>query len=566
MASSSTSCSILGCFACKEKYNTREHTPRLLGQCGHTLCELCLHSFVGKQTNDGFEVCCPTCQTPTRHPEADLFPKNLPLLELIGAMTSQPKSKELARPCVDCQEREAEFSCVECGVIFCPACWAHFHRFGKLRAHPKRPCPDLQSTQCSTDTTTDPTEIGHSTDSFEQALAAQREQLREGIGRLQRSIAFGAKALAQVLNNETLLLGNRDAAPSALLSTPSNHTRALKEIDEQVDRLSRLLQERKASLIDEVNQYVGTKAQKLSHQKTELSAFLAKAYSVLQAADDALASTDGRESFASFEVLRTQLHDLSSRKLFAAAVVTPVVTVSFAATLSNAIGTQCTLERDCEVVQSRQSPNESDEERMQREVEERRRQLVRTANEEEDQLRQQIELVRGFSAQPAFNPSVYDAAGSGNIARLKQALKTNGQLIDTPNPLQIGKTPMHHAAENGHVDVIALLVRLGSQAIDSRDFNFETPIIWAAARGHVRVVEILVRLGSQAIDTPNNNGLTPLHYAVITVNVPLIEKLVKLGSQALKTPTKDGRTPLQIAGDREPVRSALVRLIDGQSA
>ena len=99
-----------------------------------------------------------------------------------------------------------------------------------------------------------------------------------------------------------------------------------------------------------------------------------------------------------------------------------------------------------------------------------------------------------------FKSDVCDAAKSGNLRELVTALASYPHLLDTPHAQQRGRTPLHIAAENGHAGIIAKLVELGSQAIDTPDKYGCTPISMAALKGRESVIETLVRLGSQAID------------------------------------------------------------------
>jgi hypothetical protein len=70
----------MDCSNCKKAYNEGEHAPRLLTQCGHSICEKC--------TKDLFKdsrITCPECKTNNYASNPSLFPKNLALLNLKGA-------------------------------------------------------------------------------------------------------------------------------------------------------------------------------------------------------------------------------------------------------------------------------------------------------------------------------------------------------------------------------------------------------------------------------------------------------------------------------------------------
>lgn len=147
----------------------------------------------------------------------------------------------------------------------------------------------------------------------------------------------------------------------------------------------------------------------------------------------------------------------------------------------------------------------------------------------------------------AFNSIVWDAAEIGDIHVLTIVITSYPHLIDTPNPREQYQTPIHIAAEKGHVEIIEKLVELGSQAIDTPDYDGWTPLYVAARYGYVSVIETLVRLGSQAIDIPNKYGMTPMFKAVMRGHVSVIETLVRLGSKAINIPNNDSWTLIYAA-------------------
>jgi Ankyrin repeats (3 copies) len=55
-----------------------------------------------------------------------------------------------------------------------------------------------------------------------------------------------------------------------------------------------------------------------------------------------------------------------------------------------------------------------------------------------------------------------------------------------------GRTALHYAAEQGHADLIEILLMTGS-FVNSMDFEGMTPLYLASARGHMDAVTLLVR-------------------------------------------------------------------------
>ena len=74
-----------------------------------------------------------------------------------------------------------------------------------------------------------------------------------------------------------------------------------------------------------------------------------------------------------------------------------------------------------------------------------------------------------------------------------------------------GSTPLHGAAENGHLEVCSLII----DAIDNKnpaDAYGNTPLHAAARSGHLEVVRLIVENITDK-SPANNNGKTPLDVA-----------------------------------------------------
>ena len=63
------------CPNCKSLYNENDHIPRLLIQCGHSICEKCTNILFLNR-----EIVCPDCNIVNKVSSIDVFPRNLALL------------------------------------------------------------------------------------------------------------------------------------------------------------------------------------------------------------------------------------------------------------------------------------------------------------------------------------------------------------------------------------------------------------------------------------------------------------------------------------------------------
>lgn len=151
----------------------------------------------------------------------------------------------------------------------------------------------------------------------------------------------------------------------------------------------------------------------------------------------------------------------------------------------------------------------------------------------------------------AFNSTVYDAAGSGNLQLLLSSLASYGHLIDSPFPDDRARRPLHHACMRGWTEAVLTLLRSERVSIDAPDLYGVTPTHLAARTGSLPVLEVLISWGSKAIDAPDHFGRTPLHLACQEGHTALVETLLRSGSSSLDKIDKKGNAPLHNAAKKD---------------
>lgn len=178
--------------------------------------------------------------------------------------------------------------------------------------------------------------------------------------------------------------------------------------------------------------------------------------------------------------------------------------------------------------------------------------------------------------------ALFHAAGNGKVSTVLDLLDKY-RANDPPyagleHRSNAGETAIFVAAENGHTDVVMVLLRHGrnpmvwerpeDEDIRAQDLlnqpvspqparagaNAATPNslgctpVWAAAsNGHINTVRILVRMFHVDPKIPNNDGENALHAAARRGHVETVSVLVNEFAMTVHAKSKTGQTPLHYA-------------------
>ncbi|MBA4393533.1 MAG: hypothetical protein C0407_08275 [Desulfobacca sp.] len=139
-------------------------------------------------------------------------------------------------------------------------------------------------------------------------------------------------------------------------------------------------------------------------------------------------------------------------------------------------------------------------------------------------------LVLGSSA---FASEIHQAVMVGDLAKVKAILDQDPKLV---NSVEDGITPVLYAAYQENKKMVRFLLSRGAQdnifvatiigdsvkvksflntnpsLVNAKDHNGQTPLHWAANKGHIQIVKFLVSQGAQ-VTLKDNTGWTPLEYA-----------------------------------------------------
>lgn len=136
-----------------------------------------------------------------------------------------------------------------------------------------------------------------------------------------------------------------------------------------------------------------------------------------------------------------------------------------------------------------------------------------------------------IDAEAHFQPGgIYDAIRSGDLGKVKEILDKAPEEVNSKNPDNYGRTPLHYAIIYGIPDIAEFLILKGAE-IEKTDMDHgRTPLHYAAMFGDKKISEMLVSRGAK-FDERDANGLTPLHYAAMHGQKAEVEYLLSLGSK-----------------------------------
>jgi len=98
-------------------------------------------------------------------------------------------------------------------------------------------------------------------------------------------------------------------------------------------------------------------------------------------------------------------------------------------------------------------------------------------------------------------PSIHDAAHTGNIEAVKKHLASGADLNTKDSE---DGTPLHHAAWNGHKEVAELLIEKGA-VVNALGVN-GTPLDWAIFRNHTEAADLLRKHGGKTAEELKAEG------------------------------------------------------------
>lgn len=150
------------------------------------------------------------------------------------------------------------------------------------------------------------------------------------------------------------------------------------------------------------------------------------------------------------------------------------------------------------------------------------------------------------------------AAAGGQVSAVK-LLRSMTQAVPGAHSARDrdGHTPLHAAAERGHVKVVRQLLRWRC-SIETESQHQSRPLHLAARHGHGPVISFLLeKQANHAVK--DETGAEPLHLAVISGCKSAVEILLQSGAQ-VHSRNHEGNQPIHIAADSGQASIAMLLL------
>uniref|UniRef100_A0A6B0VD74 Putative ga-binding protein transcription factor beta n=1 Tax=Ixodes ricinus TaxID=34613 RepID=A0A6B0VD74_IXORI len=163
----------------------------------------------------------------------------------------------------------------------------------------------------------------------------------------------------------------------------------------------------------------------------------------------------------------------------------------------------------------------------------------------------EIPLPLQLAPQPSMSlvdlgKQLLESARNGETEEVRE-LMTSGAPFTTD---WLGTSPLHMAAQNGHLSTAEVLLRAGISR-DARTKVDRTPLHVAAQEGHLELVELLLK-HSADVEAKDMLRMTPLHWAVERGHLDVINCLLRWGAD-VSACSKFDKSPLDIALDNDQV-------------
>ncbi len=144
---------------------------------------------------------------------------------------------------------------------------------------------------------------------------------------------------------------------------------------------------------------------------------------------------------------------------------------------------------------------------------------------------------------PAFAADIHEAVKTGDLQKVQELIKNDPDLVNLKDIS--GRTPLHWAARNDHLNIVKFLVNNGAD-VNAEDNQGISPLFYSVwLGGNYEIAECLVNIGAD-VNFKRSNGQTLLYLASREGIDKTAKLLIEKGAD-LNQPDAVGKTPLFIS-------------------
>jgi ankyrin repeat protein len=155
------------------------------------------------------------------------------------------------------------------------------------------------------------------------------------------------------------------------------------------------------------------------------------------------------------------------------------------------------------------------------------------------------ELIKTGKSE-AVNNALINAVHNDDLVIIRKLLKKRRDDINVNAVDDDGSTPLIIASQEGHTNIVAILLGTPGIQINQADNGGASPLFFASQYGHTDIVTILLGTPGIQINQPDNDGTTPLYMAAQNGHLDIVKVLIEADGDVNQA-DNGGFTPLWIA-------------------
>ncbi|GAU99720.1 hypothetical protein RvY_10678 [Ramazzottius varieornatus] len=173
----------------------------------------------------------------------------------------------------------------------------------------------------------------------------------------------------------------------------------------------------------------------------------------------------------------------------------------------------------------------------------------------QDRLKALLKQLYETQVSGDIHEELVKAAAAGDCGKCEELLQR--PEVDV-NGVFSGHTAVQAASQNGHVDVLSVLLKVKAE-VETEDKDGDRAIHHAAFNDDGMVVELLAKVGNADLNARNNRKQTALHIAVHKGHTAVVRSLLQCGAHP-SLQDSEGETPLHdaVSKKRDEILSLLL--------